>query len=226
MDAASFVSELQAYESGASVFNPWRDTDPALDIGPGAPAMRAAYLERYLAPRMGRARLLLIAEAVGYQGARFSGIAMTSERILLGRAEGIDPTWVIPAGAFQRTSLPEVRPHGFAEPTATIVWKAMRDFGIDPLDFINWNAFPFHPYRPAKGPLTNRTPTDEELADGGKFARQLVAACPQAQVVAVGNKSAAMLGALGIPCVPVRHPANGGATMFRNQVAALLRQAG
>ena len=49
-----------------------------MTIGPEAPAIRREQLRRYLDERIGHARLLLVAEAAGYQGAKFSGIAMTS----------------------------------------------------------------------------------------------------------------------------------------------------
>lgn len=222
--ADSFVRDLQAYTPSGHVCNPWRDCNPAYDMDDRAPAVRAEQLLAYLAPRWGRARYLLIAEAVGYQGARFSGVAMTSERMLLGRCKGIEPNWVAPGFPFRRTSLPAVKPEGFTEPTATIVWSTMRDHGIPPGSFLLWNAFPFHPYNPAKGPLSNRTPTPSELADGSRFARRLVAACAGARVIAVGAKSAGMLTDMGIAHTPVRHPANGGATEFRANIRALIAQ--
>jgi hypothetical protein len=78
------IASLQAYESLPGVFNPWRDIDPNYDLTPAAPKIRSQHLERYLQYRVPHARFILLAEAVGYQGGRFSGIAMTSERILLG----------------------------------------------------------------------------------------------------------------------------------------------
>lgn len=219
----SFVKSLRAYRSGPGVFNPWRDADLAYDTDPGAPAQRARHLEHYLSLRMPHARYILIAEAVGYQGGRFSGVAMTSERMLLGKARGINPEWALPAGVFRRTSRPDLKPDGFAEPTATIVWSTLLALGVAPTEFMLWNAFPFHPYKPGEGLLSNRTPTPAELEVGGGFARRLVKACPQARVVAVGAKSESILAMVGIPTLgAVRHPANGGATAFRSQVRALV----
>ena len=82
MEINTFLDKLQSYHS-EQVFNPWRDFDTSCDIGPQAPVIRSANLRRYLELRAD-AHYLFIAEALGYQGGHFSGIAITSERILLG----------------------------------------------------------------------------------------------------------------------------------------------
>ncbi|HEY3366526.1 MAG TPA: uracil-DNA glycosylase [Symbiobacteriaceae bacterium] len=223
---AALLADLRAYPSGPGVFNPWRDTDPAYDIGPEAPAIRADQLAQYLAPRIPGARWLLVAEAIGFQGGRFSGIAMTSERILLGHRPGLDPGWVLPAGTPVRTSRPGLKPPGFNEPTATVVWSAMHEAGVAPTDFILWNTFPFHPYHPDRGPLTNRTPSRDELSIGAGFLQRMLRLCPDARVVAVGQKASEALTTLGVPCAAVRHPANGGAGHFRSGLRAIIAAGG
>ncbi len=216
------MRDLKAYESGPGVFNPWRDFDPAYDMDPEASVVRAAQLEHYLRMRLPGARWLLVAEAAGFQGCRFTGIAMTSERILLGHRPEIPPTRVLPEGFPRRTSRPDVKPDGFNEPTAYVAWSTMAEAGVEPTDFILWNTFPFHPYQAAQGPLTNRTPTSRELQAGGEFLRRMLALCPGARLVAVGTKAAAALGELGVPCEAVRHPANGGAGLFRTQLKEIV----
>ena len=76
-----FLTALSAYK-GENVFNPWRDTDADYEVS-RAVSIRQEQLTDYLALRIGRAKILLIAEACGYQGGHFSGIAMTCERMLL-----------------------------------------------------------------------------------------------------------------------------------------------
>ena len=66
-----------------AVFNPWRQSDTENDIGPRAPNIRRRQLRTYLSERIGTAELALMGEALGYRGGHFTGIAMTSERILL-----------------------------------------------------------------------------------------------------------------------------------------------
>jgi len=85
-----------------------------------------------------------------------------------------------------------------------------------------WNAFPWHPYKQKEGLLTNRTPTDEELAAGHLMLHRMIALGKFSQVVAVGKKSAAQMTDLGIDATEVRHPANGGAGLFRRQMTELI----
>jgi hypothetical protein len=65
------------------VFNPWWQIDEENDIGPHAPAIRRKHLAVYFRERLGKARLAIVGEALGYRGGHFSGIPMTSERMLL-----------------------------------------------------------------------------------------------------------------------------------------------
>ena len=67
------------------LFNPWWQNDPENDDFDNAYEIRQHQLQAYLEERIGKAHILLVGEAMGYQGGHFSGIAMTSERILLGK---------------------------------------------------------------------------------------------------------------------------------------------
>lgn len=210
-----------------SFFNPWCDHDPQHGKSEEGPNIRLQQLKCYLKERIGRAKYLFIAEALGYQGGHFTGIAMTSERILLGHHKSVHG---IPAdGAFttrkaQRTSKPSVNPKGMSEPTATIMWKALYKLKIDPFDAVLWNALPWHPYNPSKGLLSNRTPTDAELEKGYPSLESFLNLFPDAKVIAVGRKCEQSLTAFGIPYIPVRHPANGGAPKFRRQMKELMAE--
>lgn len=218
-----FVTSLEGYE-GVAVFNPWRDVDAQHDQSPQGPEIRRRQLLRYLQERIGRADTLLCAEAIGYQGGHFSGIPMTSERLLLGglQHKNLHPEMVFQDLSPQRTSRTDLKPLGFTEPTATIVWGFLADHKIDPRRIVLWNAFPWHPYHPDRGLLSNRTPTDAELTVGHQMLTQLLNRGQFKQTVAIGEKSALQLQKLGVAAVKVRHPANGGAGKFRNQMADLL----
>src|SRR4029077_810823 len=134
----NFVRLLKASPSGA-VFNPWWQIDEENDIGPHSPAIRRKHLAVYFRERLGRVRLAIVGEALGYRGGHFSGIPMTSERMLLGKQPvilaGIKPC---------RTSKPWFCQDGCSEPTATIVWSALLNIGVLPDEFVLWNAFPWH----------------------------------------------------------------------------------
>ncbi|WP_020675095.1 uracil-DNA glycosylase [Geopsychrobacter electrodiphilus] len=219
----AFVATLAAYRRCA-VFNPWGERDPQNDRDLDGPLVRRRQLLAYLQERIGAARILLVAEAIGYQGGHFSGIPMTSERLLLG---GLQHKDIFPADVFrrapQRTSSPKIKPEGFTEPTATIVWGLLKSLGIDPRSVVLWNAFPWHPYQLQKGLLSNRTPSDEELVDGHGVLRLLLSLGGFKTLVAVGRKSAIQLAGLGLDAAEVRHPANGGAGKFREQMSGILR---
>ena len=227
MDINTFIDKLQSYQS-ENVFNPWRDFDHATEIGPEAPEIRRKNLRRYLALRE-NAHYLFIAEALGYQGGHFSGVAITSERILLGQHKVVRPESVLGEWSYARTSNPASallnatqKAKGFNEPTDTVVWSTLQNHGVAAFDVILWNIFPWHPHK-AGNLLTNRTPSTPELDVGVEFAKMLLELVPSMQIVAIGQKAADTLGRYGIACKAVRHPSMGGAETFRAQVAELFK---
>lgn len=226
MTVQKFISLLRSRAPGEKgIFNPWRDYDREHETAPSGPEIRARQLAHYLEARAGKAKFLLVAEALGYQGGHFTGIAMTSERILLGHCadKGIRPRDVLPGLEPVRTSRPELRPDGFSEPTATIVWSRLLESGLRGTDFVLWNAVPWHPYNPAKGFLSNRKPSSAEEACGMKILKSMLELFPGAKIIALGNVSHGCLEALNQTCGKVRHPAQGGASLFRSQIAVLLK---
>lgn len=219
---SEFIESLKRTPRG--LFNPWYHRDDTHDLVPNAAEIRRDHLEHYLSERMDRAKYLFIAEALGYQGGHFTGIAMTSERILLGHQEnkyGVKPEHVFKTIVPKRTSRPDLIEKGMSEPTATIMWGALIDLGIDPYDVVLWNAVPWHPYHPEKGLLSNRTPLAGEMEAGLKHLESFINLFDKPVVVAVGRKCEQSLAELGIEHVGVRHPANGGAPKFRRQLAEL-----
>ena len=227
MDINTFIDKLQSSQS-ENVFNPWRDNDADTEIGPEAPAVRRENLRRYLELRP-NAHYLFIAEALGYQGGHFSGVAITSERILLGQHKDVKPESVLGEWKYERTSNPASallnatqRAKGFNEPTDTVVWSTLQHHGVAAFDVILWNIFPWHPHKEGKL-LTNRTPSTPELDVGVEFAKMLLELVPNMQIVAIGQKAADTLSRYGIACKAVRHPSMGGAETFRAQVAELFK---
>jgi len=131
----SFVEELAAAEIGAT-FNFYRD-------GPRA-ALLMRRLDDYLAARS-NATLLLVGEAPGYRGARYSGVPFTSERQLTGA--------------------------GPAEATATIVRRVLEELELE-AETLCWNAVPTHPgtetsnRRPTSNEIEAGTRFVRRLAEG------------------------------------------------------------
>ncbi len=219
-----FVASLSHYQAQA-VFNPWGDVDPQHDRDDCGPEIRSQQLLNYLQERIGIADTLLCAEAIGYQGGHFTGIPMTSERLLLGglQHKNLAPQMVFRKILPQRTSREDLKPLGFTEPTATIVWGFLAEHNIDSRRVVLWNAFPWHPYHLDRGLLSNRTPNETELTAGHQILKQLLELGKFKRVVAIGEKSALQLQQLAIAAVKVRHPANGGAGKFRLQMLELLK---
>src|SRR5213595_1750081 len=140
----NFLTLLKDSPPGA-VFNPWWQADDKNDIGENALGTRRKQLRAYLGDRLGKVRLAIVGEALGYRGGHFTGIPMTSERILLGRKQGsgIELEHVFSSIKPRRTSKPKKCPDGFSEPTATIVWSTLLRLGLKPQQFVLWNAFPW-----------------------------------------------------------------------------------
>jgi hypothetical protein len=170
--------------------------------GPEAGLLRLANLRSYLTGRA-EADIVLVGEAAGYRGMRHSGIAFTSERDLL--------AW---GGPYCTTSL---LPQGWAEPSATIVHRALGKLGAESR-VILWNAVPAHPHRPEES-CSNRPPSPAEIEEGHEHLERLLELVRPRLVVAVGRVAQSLLGA---GAAYVRHPANGGAIAFRQGLDALL----
>ena len=116
----------------------------------------------------------MLAEALGYQGGHFTGIPMTSERLLLGELadKQLFASHVF-SGKHQRTSKEKLMEKGFNEPTATIVWNELVRFNLTH-KIILWNSFPWHPYKKGSGFLSNRTPTPKERRVGREVLEYLI----------------------------------------------------
>ena len=227
MTINEFIEKLQNYH-GENVFNPWNEFDASCDIGEKAPVIRSENLRRYLELRP-NPKYLFIAEALGYQGGHFSGIAITSERILLGEHPDVDPQTVLGDWQYERTSdvnSPMLnrtqKLKGFNEPTDTVVWNAIASHGLKTFECVLWNIFPFHPHQEGKL-LTNRTPNTSELDIGVEYAKDLLEMYPGMKIIAIGANAAKTLKRYGFACEEVRHPSMGGANKFREQVNEILK---
>jgi hypothetical protein len=196
------------------VVNPYRDADPDLDR-PGAARRRCANLEAYL-ERVGRPRVVLVGEALGFRGGRFSGIAFTSERQLVGE-DGRRLPWAS-SPPFHPTSR---NPALWLEPSGSIVWDAL---GGAASGVLLWNSFPWHPFGKT-GPLSNRTPEPALWKANLHVLEALFSEIGAVRVLAVGRTAQAALGELGVAAPALRHPAHGGAAVFRTQMRAELGRA-
>jgi uracil-DNA glycosylase len=206
--AERFVQLLQQF-SAPHVFNPWaeRNRDDLPRNGPKARRQRlAAHLSIAAAQ-------VLIGEAPGYQGCRISGIPFTSERLLMaGR---------IPRMGAEVARL-STRARPWSEPSATVLWSTLHELHIAESTVL-WNVFPWHPHR-RREPLSNRTPTRLECAQGLPLLELLLSSMSGARLFAVGRHAERALRELGREAVMLRHPSQGGATQFRRALRLSLEQ--
>jgi hypothetical protein len=227
-DPGKLLKQLKNTPEG-HFFNPWFESDRVNDRSGLCAGIRRRQLEAYLSDRLVSAKYLLVAEALGYQGGHFTGIAMTSERILLGHHQhpnGLGPAHVFTELQPERTSHESLKINGMNEPTATVVWNTVLSLGIDPFSVVNWNALAWHPYDPVRGYLSNRTPTLNECRSGERVLGTFLNLFPSVRVLAVGRKSESTLARMGVSATSLPHPAYGGAPKFRAKMAEIVSGAG
>ena len=208
-DFAAFIQRLSLVQTAPDACNQYAAGDNPYN------ALRRANLLLYFeALAAHQTKIVLIAEAPGYRGMRITGLPMVSRRLL---REGI-PSLAMLGTTRGYQDVPEP---GFeaiqSEQTSTILWTILPELGIVPLV---WSAFPFHPHQ-LGNPLSNRKPRAAEVKLGEPFVRDLLEIFAPTQVIAVGNVGYGLLTAMNIPCIKIRHPAQGG----KNDFVAGLRAA-
>ena len=203
--AVEHLFDLLAGFQGGGVLNQYRDVTSDLDLPHGA-AIRRANLRRYLGLFSGAA-YVLVGEAAGYAGCRFSGLPFTGEAQLVG-PECLP--WACEAG-FAQSSIGQP----WRERSGTIVWQALGQRR----DCVLWNAFPWHPFGVKR--LSNRRPRQGEMAQAREALTHFLSLFPGAQVYAIGRVSQRALGEIGVEARYIRHPAHGGKAAFVQGIVSL-----
>jgi uracil-DNA glycosylase len=178
-------------------FNPYYDKDLSIDL-PDADLLRRQNLLNYLHSFSERPELLVIGEAPGWRGCRFSGIPFTSEAQL---CNGNLPICGVRSSCCESP---------FSEATAFTFWKVMAPKHPH---FLAWNCFPFHPHLPGEQ-LSNRRPTRNEIRRFKHILYEMVRLLSPQKVIAVGKSAEIALTQIGLKPIVVRHPAHGGARRF------------
>lgn len=186
-------------ENGARpLFNPYGECHPALDL-PAAAQIRRDNLRNYFSSFRVVPRVLVVGEAPGWRGCRFSGIPFTSEAQLVNNE--------LPFGGqcSSNSGMP------YREASATIFWKTMLSYFPD---FLVWNCLPLHPFTP-DCPASNRRVSTGEVQWFDHLLRSFIEAIAPLAILAVGREAARALDRLAVSYTPVRHPAHGGAPAFQ-----------
>ncbi len=213
MNRADFDSRVNSFiraigrPAPEGVFNPWHDRDEDLDLA-GAAKIRRDNLTLYLQAHR-HARAILVGEAAGWAGCRFTGIPFTGENLFAG-PDALEWTTGLPLRRSSRRQDP------YKERSATVVWGEI----AGNRDIVLWNAVPWHPHRPDE-PLTNRKPTRSDQEAGKKILVKFLEIFEDAVPVAIGRVSQGVLSQLGIDAGYIRHPSMGGHNRFREGVRQL-----
>ncbi|MEL7435180.1 MAG: uracil-DNA glycosylase [Chloroflexota bacterium] len=215
---APFIDDL-LHDLAHEAF-PHDDVFNQYSIGDSNNDIRRANLRRYLnIMRERQPTYLLVMEAPGYRGCRLTGLPVTSRKVML---EGVPELDIFgEAQGFQNvsdTGFENV--HG--EQSATIVWQTLADLKVLPLI---WNTFPFHPCKASK-PRSNRRPRKPETTLGSRYLHDVVDYFKPEVIVAVGNVAEETMMSVGINCLKVRHPAQGGKQDFVAGVSKIFTTTG
>lgn len=207
------TEKLPKFCSTDTLFNQYRDADPVVDLRDAA-RIRLQNLCAYVDSFRTRPTVLLVGEAAGPWGCRFSGVAFTGEQQLCER--------LVPFEG-RRSSSPHAPARSghtppYVSDSARAFWQVM--LRHHPRFFV-WDCVPLHPHRPGCG-LSVRTPSSEEIRRFSNLLRDVVACVQPSLVVAVGRTAERALKIICVPCTYVRHRARGGAAKFQSQIEPLL----
>ena len=169
--------------------------------------MTTGFVERLAASRIGGTfNQYADSELRRVRLARYLHERRRARLLLVGEAPGYRGARV---SGIPFTSERQLSGAGPAEATATIVRRTLAELGLED-DVLLWNLVPTHPGTAR----SNRPPTRAEIEGGAWFLDELSRG---RQVIPVGRLAHSRLGGTYI-----RHPAHGGATAFRDGLAAAL----
>jgi hypothetical protein len=192
---------------GQAAFNPYHDLDAEADLEDAVQRRRANFAA-YVRTYQTFPEVLLVAEAPGPWGCRFSGVPITSEAQLL------DPDFPLTGSQSSRREQP------YTEYSATIYWRALLPYYPR---FFTWNTFPFHPFKPGNR-FSIRTPNRREVVEYATLLGEVVRLANPRKILAVGRKAETALQSIGIEPIYVRHPSQGGATIFTQAVLSVMKE--
>jgi uracil-DNA glycosylase len=208
-----FEKKIFTIKPTPGLFNQYRSRDLLVDVISAA-SIRRNNLFGYFCSFRKRPPVLLLGEAPGPWGCRFSGIPFAGERQLLMHSLPF-------AGRQSSRDEPRVsirRKPPYISNSARLFWSTMLPFHPR---FIVWNCVPFHPYK-ASSILSVRTPTASEVLRYTNVLAEIISLLKPNKIIAVGRKAQFSLNQLGVPCKYVRHPSQGGAVKFKKGINRLL----
>lgn len=189
----SFIEKLLTFDKSIfkrNIFNPWVEFDES-DISSEAPKIRTQNLKKYLLNQK-NAKYILIAESPSL-GARYTGIAMTSEKVInLNNLE------------YSYTSQKSKNGKYVYELSAKKVWDEILS---QKENFVMWNAFAFNIHE--KDSRWFENPTEEELKQNLDILNSFLSLYQNAKIITVGATAKNALNILKFDDFEsIRHPSN------------------
>jgi len=206
----AFLSErVFPLKTEDGLFNQYRDDVKGIDRRGGA-KIRRENLLGYLSSFKRKPQVLLVGEAPGPWGCRFSGIPFTGEGPL---SRGELPF------AGRQSSASEIP---YSERSGDIFWDALRSHHPR---FLVWNTIPFHPHRPGE-PLSIRKPKISEVKAHLDLLAEIVGIIRPSRIAAIGRVAENALERIGQNSIYIRHPSHGGEQKFRAGIRSLFSNHG
>ena len=188
-----FVQKLLNFDKtifNRNIFNPWMEYD-GTDISSEAPKIRTSNLKKYLLNHK-NASYVLIAESPS-TGARYSGIAMTSEKVI--NSNNLN---------YNYSSKKSQNKKYIYELTAKKVWDEILS---QKENFVMWNAFAFNIHEKEGRWFEN--PTREELEQNLDLLNTFLSLFKNAKIITVGKTAQNALDILKFKNFEsIRHPSN------------------
>lgn len=192
-----FIGKLKNFntETVDYIFNPWMQSDDT--DSHGATEIRCENLRKYLIDHK-NAKYILVAESPSI-GARYTGIAMTSEKII----EKYNLSYKKTSKSWKEKNLPT------EESTAEIVWEKIYK---NHKDYVFWNAFALN-FNCGDGKWY-KTPKDSEIYNelNIDILKTFLEMFKNKPIIALGRTAQKAIGAS--LSYYTRHPSTGGKTAF------------
>ena len=199
-----FEKHIFTHSSSDTIFNQYQDNVEGIDRRDGA-KIRRENLFSYLSSFKRKPPILLLGEAPGPWGCRFSGIPFTGE------------------GPLSRGELPftgkqtSANDTPYSERSGTVFWDLLAQYHPS---FFVWNTIPFHPHQPDEL-LSVRNPKWSEVKAHLPLLQELLEILQPKQIAAIGRIAEKALHTIEQECVYVRHPSYGGVKLFRDGMERL-----
>ncbi|MCC6477131.1 uracil-DNA glycosylase [bacterium] len=193
-----FEAEIYPVHGGDGLFNPYCDFDARFEIE-GGPQMRRENLRSYFENFDSAPRILILGEAYGPWGGRFSGIPFTGEAPL---SQGELPFRGV-------TTSRSAKP--YRERTGDVFWG---ELALHAREFFVWNTLPFHPFH-KDDPLSIRSPSRAEISASLYWLQIIIEILGPEKCLAIGRVAETALKEIGVNVTYIRHPSRGGIGKFR-----------